>query len=49
MNDKNIYLGVKMSKGARHRYAIIQMPVNSVSPCFIVLPSGGEKKNIIFY
>lgn len=50
LNDNKIYLAVRMSmhKKSRARYAILQIPVTSGCPRFIVLPSANERKEIIF-
>lgn len=51
LQDNNIYHAVKMSSGknARNsRYAIIQIPVNSACPRFVVLPSSRGRDEIIF-
>ncbi|WP_029905385.1 polyphosphate kinase 1 [Prevotella sp. 10(H)] len=51
LQDNNIYHAIKMSSG-KHcknpRYAIIQIPVSSSCPRFIVLPSAKDRNDIIF-
>lgn len=50
LRDNNIYHAVKMSSG-RHttpRYAIIQIPVSTACPRFVVLPSVKNRNEIIF-
>lgn len=46
--DGNIYQAVKMTSKKSSRYAIIQIPVSSACPRFIVLPSGPGRTDIIF-
>ena len=50
LKDNNIYHAVKMSanKSSGNKYAIIQIPVSSACPRFIVLPTKDERKDIIF-
>lgn len=46
--DDRIYLGVKMEKAHRSRYAIISVPLSSDCPRFIELPSPKYKNDLIF-
>jgi len=50
LRDNNVYHAVKMvtGKNANVKYSIIQIPVSSACPRFIVLPSEKERKDIIF-
>lgn len=50
LKDDNIYHAVKMTsvKNSSNKYAILQIPVSSLSPRFIVLPSKDDKNEIIF-
>lgn len=50
LRDNNIYHAVKMSSGknTNSRYAIIQIPVSSACPRFVVLPSVKGRNDIIF-
>ncbi|MFV0419352.1 MAG: polyphosphate kinase 1 [Dysgonomonas sp.] len=50
LRDNNIYHAVKMSsgRGGNSRYAIIQIPVSSSCPRFVVLPSVKGRNDIIF-
>lgn len=51
LRDNNIYHAVKMCSGKDNtntRYAIIQIPVSSSCPRFIVLPSTKGRNDIIF-
>lgn len=51
LQDSNIYLAVKMVSAKNNknaRYAILQIPVNSSCPRFVVLPSAKDRKEIIF-
>ena len=50
LQDNNIYHAVKMSsgKGSTPRYAVIQIPVSSACPRFVVLPSTNDRNDIIF-
>lgn len=51
LQDNNIYHAVKMTSGKNcknPRYAIIQIPVSSSCPRFIVLPSVKDRNDIIF-
>jgi len=50
LQDNNIYHAVKMSsgKGSNPRYAVIQIPVSSACPRFVVLPSVNNRNDIIF-
>lgn len=50
LRDNNIYHAVKMSSGkdTSSRYAIIQIPVSSSCPRFVVLPSVKGRSDIIF-
>lgn len=51
LQDNNIYHAVKMTSrkdGKNARYAILQIPVNTSCPRFVVLPSPKDKKEIIF-
>jgi len=48
LRDDRIYLGVKMEKIHRPRYAIIRVPVSSDCPRFIKLPSPAGDNDIIF-
>ncbi|MFV0328751.1 MAG: polyphosphate kinase 1 [Dysgonomonas sp.] len=51
LRDNNIYHAVKMSSGSNNadsRYAIIQIPVTSSCPRFVVLPSANNRNEIIF-
>ena len=50
LQDNNIYHAVKMYSGKdKHvRYAIIQIPVSSACPRFVVLPSTKDRSDIIF-
>ncbi|WP_108822581.1 polyphosphate kinase 1 [Dysgonomonas sp. Marseille-P4361] len=51
LQDNNIYHAVKMTSrkdGKNARYAILQIPVNTSCPRFVVLPSSKDKKEIIF-
>lgn len=46
--DGNTYLAVQMKKGKTSNIAIAEIPVSSSSPRFVVLPSQGDRKDIIF-
>lgn len=51
LRDNNIYHAIKMCSGKScdsPRYAIIQIPVSSACPRFIVLPSEKDRNDIIF-
>lgn len=51
LQDNNIYHAVKMCSGKDNRnsrYAIIQIPISSSCPRFIVLPSKKDRNEIIF-
>jgi len=51
LEDNNIYHAVKMSNGknTNPRYAVIQIPVSSTCPRFVVLPTAKkDRKDIIF-
>ena len=50
LQDNNIYHAVKMSSGknTNSRYAVIQIPVSSACPRFVVLPSAKDRNDIIF-
>ncbi len=50
LQDNNIYHAVKMSSGrnSNPRYAVIQIPVSSSCPRFVVLPSTKDRNDIIF-
>ncbi|WP_280671228.1 MULTISPECIES: polyphosphate kinase 1 [unclassified Dysgonomonas] len=50
LKDDNVYHAVKMSSGKTdgNKYAIIQIPVSSACPRFVVLPSKKNKNKIIF-
>lgn len=51
LQDNNIYHAVKMTShkdGKNARYAILQIPVNTSCPRFVVLPSPKDKKEIVF-
>lgn len=50
LRDNNIYHAIKMTAGKNStpRYAIIQIPVNSSCPRFVVLPSAQNRNDIIF-
>ncbi len=48
LRDGRIYHAVKMTTGKKNRYAIIEIPVNSRSPRFVVMPSTREKTDVIF-
>jgi len=50
LQDNNIYHAVKMSSGknTNPRYAVIQIPVSSACPRFVVLPSTKDRNDIIF-
>lgn len=50
LRDNNIYHAIRMTseKQSNPRYAIIQIPVSSACPRFVVLPSTGDRKEIIF-
>ncbi|MCD8179193.1 MAG: polyphosphate kinase 1 [Tannerellaceae bacterium] len=49
LRDNRIYLAVRMITGKSNlRYAIIQIPVNSSCPRFVVLPSEKGRTDIIF-
>ncbi|MDR1897942.1 MAG: polyphosphate kinase 1 [Prevotellaceae bacterium] len=48
LSDENIYLAVKMVIKKKHRYAILQIPVNSSCPRFVVFPSTTSGNEIIF-
>jgi len=47
--DNHIYHAVRISTGRMFRYFIIQIPISSACPRFVVLPSSdGKRKEIIF-
>jgi len=46
--DGNTYLAVHMKKGKTSNIAIAEIPVSSSCPRFVVLPSEGDRKDIIF-
>lgn len=46
--DGNTYLAVQMKKGKTSNIAIAEIPVSSACPRFVVLPSKGNRKDIIF-
>lgn len=48
--DGNAYLGVRMgcTGGTSVRYAVIQVPVSSACPRFVVLPSEPGRRDVIF-
>jgi polyphosphate kinase len=46
--DGEIYLAVRMSGPRSSRYAILQIPVSVACPRFVVLPSTGERTDVIF-
>ena len=48
--DGNVYLGVRMgcTGGTSVRYAVIQVPVSSACPRFVVLPSEPGRRDVIF-
>ena len=50
LKDRRIYYAVKMTTHGRaaNKYAIIEIPVNSATPRFVVLPSHDGKTYIIF-
>lgn len=50
LRDNNIYHAIKMTsaKSGNSRYAIIQIPVNTSCPRFVVLPSAEGRSDIIF-
>ena len=50
LKDDNIYHAVKMwsKKPGGERYAIVKIPVSGYCPRFVVLPSSGGRKDIIF-
>ncbi|MFI3314989.1 MAG: polyphosphate kinase 1 [Rikenellaceae bacterium] len=46
--EGKVYLAVKMSRKNFSRYAILQLPVSSSCPRFVVLPSEDGRKDVIF-
>ncbi len=46
--DGKIYLAVKMQGAKINKYAVIQVPVDSSSPRFVVLPSAEGRTDVIF-
>ncbi len=46
--DGKIYLAVRMVNTTLCRYAILQMPVSSVCPRFVVLPTTDNRTDVIF-
>ncbi|MDR0823537.1 MAG: polyphosphate kinase 1, partial [Prevotella sp.] len=48
LRDNHIYHAVKMYSNKETKYAIIQIPVTSSCPRFVVLPSATNRNDIIF-
>jgi polyphosphate kinase len=46
--DGEIYLAVRMESARSCRYAIVQIPVSSACPRFVVLPSAEGRTDVIF-
>lgn len=49
LSDNNVYFGVDMTKGTRHIYSIILIPVSPDCPRFIVLPTGKKHLTDIIF
>lgn len=51
LEDGNVYFAVKMERNGsprNDRYAILRIPTSSACPRIVVLPSDGEKKEVMF-
>ena len=48
LTDDRIYLAIRMERSGKNHYAILEIPVGSNSPRFVVLPSPENQIHIIF-
>ncbi|MDB4497901.1 polyphosphate kinase 1 [Gammaproteobacteria bacterium] len=49
LSDQQVYLGVKMKKGKNSQYAIIQIPISSECPRFVVLPQRDPNRTEVVF